>query len=167
MTAGISPSQCRDTLDRIYADEIGSLKQLEVLLQNEHRHLAANDIDGLEAASAARQDCVACLMKLEDERRDLCRLLGRDTDVGGIASVLAWCDPQGSLSSTLNEHARLSGLCREQNERNGALVGARMARISSMLGMLAGAGAAPAVYGRTGTQGPTVPTAGRLVAARA
>jgi len=167
MTDGVSPVQCRDALGRIYAEEIGSLKQLETLLQNEHTHLAANDIDGLEAASAARQDSVARLMKLEDERRDLCRMLGRDTDVAGISAVLAWCDPQGTLAATLSEHARLSGLCREQNERNGALVGARMARISNMLGMLAGSNAAPSVYGRSGTQGPSVPTAGRLVAARA
>ncbi len=94
-------------------------------------------------------------------------MLGRDADLAGISAMLAWCDPQGTLAPTLNDHARLSGLCREQNERNGALVGARMARISNMLGMLAGSNAAPSVYGRSGTQGPAVPVAGRLVAARA
>lgn len=167
MTAGVSPGQCRDALGHIYAEEIASLQLLEGLLQNEHGFLAANDIDGLESASAARQDAVSRLLKLEGERRDLCRMLGRAADLAGIASLLAWCDPQGSLAPTLKEHARLSGLCRDQNERNGALVGARMARISSMLGMLAGSGATPAVYGRSGTQGPAVPIAGRLIAARA
>jgi flagellar biosynthesis protein FlgN len=167
MTAGFTPAQCREALSHIYAEEIASLKLLEGLLQKEHGFLVANDIDGLETASAARQDAVARLMKLEDERRDLCRLLGRDPDLAGSAAVLAWCDPQGTLAATLNEHARLSGACREQNERNGALVGARMARISNMLGMLAGSQAAPSVYGRSGTQGPTLPVAGRLVAARA
>lgn len=167
MTAGISPAQCRDALGRIYAEEIASLQLLEGLLQKEHGFLTNNDIDGLESASADRQDAVARLMKLENERRDLCRMLGRDADVAGVAALLAWCDPQGTLSATLGEHARLSGLCREHNERNGALVGARMARISNMLGMLAGANAAPQVYGRSGMQGPALPAAGRLVAARA
>ncbi len=167
MSAAISPAQCRDALGRIYAEEIASLKRLEELLQKEHTYLAANDIDSLETASAARQDSVAQLLKLEDERRDLCRMLGRDTDLAGVSALLAWCDPQGTLGAALGEHARLSGLCRDQNERNGALVGARMARISSMLGMLAGSSAAPAVYGRSGTQNPAVPAAGRLIAARA
>ena len=167
MTSAISPTQCRDTLGRIYAEEISSLKRLEELLQNEHTYLAANDIDGLETASAARQDAVARLMKLADERRDLCRMLGRDTDLAGVSAMIAWCDPQGILATVLGEHARLSGLCRDQNERNGTLVGARMARISNMLGMLAGSNAAPSLYGRSGTQNAALPAAGRLIAARA
>lgn len=166
MTSGVSPAQCRDALARILAEEIGALKLLETQLQNEHRHLAANDIDGLEAASAARQDCVATLLKLEDERRNLARMLGRDSDLAGSAALVAWCDPQRTLAPALAEHARLSGVCREQNERNGALVGARMARISNMLGMLAGSGAAPPTYGRSGARGVAVP-AGHLLAARA
>ena len=167
MTSAISPAQCRDVLIRIYAEEISALKLLEGLLQNEHRHLADNDIDGLETASASRQDAVARLMKLEDERRDLCRVLGRNTDLAGISAMLAWCDPQRTLGPTLDEHARLSTVCRQQNERNGALVGARMARISTMLGMLAGSNAAPPVYGRSGAQNSALPAAGRLIAARA
>ena len=167
MTAGVSPLQCREALGRIFGEEIAALHQLEELLSREHDHLAANAIEALEAASAARQDAVARLMRLEDERRNLSRMLGRDADVAGSAALLSWCDPEGSLGVTLHEHARLSGVCRAQNERNGALVGARMARISSMLGMLAGSSAAPSVYGRTGTQGAALPSAGRLVAARA
>lgn len=167
MTAGVSPVQCREALSRIFVEEISALRLLEGLLEKEHSHLAANDIDALEAASAARQDCVGRLVKLEDERRNLSRMLGREPDLAGAAALLAWCDPQGTLGATLAEHARLSGVCHRQNERNGALVGARMARISNMLGMLSGSNAAPAVYGRTGTQGPALPAAGRLVAARA
>jgi flagellar biosynthesis/type III secretory pathway chaperone len=167
MTAGVSPAQCREALERIYGEEIAALRELDGLLSREHEFLAANDIDALEAASAARQDAVARLLRLEDERRDLSRMLGRDADLAGTAAMIAWCDPQGVLRPTIAEHGRLSGQCRQQNERNGALVGARMARLSNMLGMLAGASAQPATYGRSGTQGPALPPAGRLVAARA
>jgi flagellar biosynthesis protein FlgN len=167
MTTGISPSQCRDAVARILAEEIAALKQLATQLQNEHTHLASNDIDSLETASAARQDSVARLIKLGDERRDLCRMLGRSADLAGQAALLAWCDAQGSLAPVLAEHAERSGACREQNDRNGALVGARMARISNMLGLLNGPAAAPAVYGRSGARTAPQPAAGRLVAARA
>jgi flagellar biosynthesis/type III secretory pathway chaperone len=152
---------------RILADELAALTLLETLLLSEHTYLKDNDIDGLETASTARQDCVARLMKLGDERRDLCRMLGRGSDLAGLASLVAWCDPQGTMAPLLQEHAQRSATCREQNERNGALVGARMARISNMLGMLAGSAAAPSVYGRNGQHGTTMPPAGRLVAARA
>lgn len=167
MTHGISPVQCRDALARILQEEIALLTQLETLLGNEHGFLASNDIDGLEGASVARQDCVARLLKLTDERRDLGRLLGRGSDLAGQAALLAWCDPVGSLASMLAEHARRSTTCRDQNDRNGALVGARMARVSNMLGMLSGPSTAPAVYGRSGQRTAAQPGSGRLVAARA
>jgi flagellar biosynthesis/type III secretory pathway chaperone len=165
MSSGISPQQCRETVARILADEITALKLLETLLRSEHTHLAENDIDALETASAARQDCVARLSRLGDERRDLCRMLGRGPDLAGLAALVAWCDPSGTLAPLLAEHAQRSTDCRDQNARNGALVGARMARISNMLGMLSGS-VTPPVYGRGGQQAPT-PTAGRLLAARA
>ncbi|MET0291306.1 MAG: flagellar protein FlgN [Steroidobacteraceae bacterium] len=166
MTSGISPAQCRDTFARILAEELAALTQLETLLQNEHGFLAGNDIEGLEAASAARQDCVGRLLKLGDERRDLCRMLGRNSDLAGQSALLSWCDPDGTLGPVLNEHARRSSTCREQNDRNGALVGARMARLNNMLGMMAGPGTT-AVYGPSGLRASAAPGAGRLVAARA
>jgi flagellar biosynthesis protein FlgN len=164
---GISQSQCRDTFARILADELAALTQLESLLQNEHGFLSGNDIDGLEAASAARQECVGRLLKLGDERRDLCRMLGRNSDLAGQAALLSWCDPEGSLAPLLNDHAGRSSTCREQNDRNGALVGARMARLNNMLGMLAGPAGNPAVYGPGGQRASAMPGSGRLVAARA
>lgn len=164
---GISPDGCRETLARILADEMSALKRLETLLQNEHGFLSSNDIDGLEAASATRQDCVAGLLKLGDERRDLCRMLGRSSDLAGQAALLSWCDPRGTLGPLLQEHTQRSTSCREQNDRNGALVGARMARISNMLGMLSDSSASASVYGRTGLRNNGATGAGRLVAARA
>jgi hypothetical protein len=77
MTQGINAAQSRDVVRRILQDEIALLKQLAGLLQNEHGFLAGNDLDGLERASATRQDCVAQLLKLGDERRDLCQMLGK------------------------------------------------------------------------------------------
>lgn len=164
MTHGISAVQCRDVLRRIVTDELALLEKLGGLLATEHASVVGNDIDALERSSSARQDCVAALMKLGDERRDLCRMLGKGADVAGLSSLLSWCDPQGELGSLLRVHAERSGACREQNERNGALVGARMARISSRLGLLSGPSAAGSVYGPGASRAPHVPVPGRLLA---
>lgn len=167
MTEGLSADQCRDTIARILTEERAALRELGPLLDREHGCLVANDLEGLEAASAQRQDCIARMIKLGDERRALCRMLGRPADLAGLSALVAWCDPEGTLGPLLREHAELSAACRDRNQRNGALVGARMARISSMLGMLNGEAASPTVYERTGVRSAALPHAGRLVAARA
>lgn len=165
MSHGMEAAQCREVLMRIAQDEIRLLQQLEVLLQQEHDYITANDIDSLERAGAQRQDCIAQLMKLGDERRDLCRMLGKGSDLAAVSALLAWCDPHGTLAPLMTEHAQRSSACRAQNERNGALVGARMARLNNMLGLLNGGQGA--VYGPGGTRDPALPTSGRLVAASA
>ena len=91
-------------------------------------------------------------------------MLGKGADVAGLSSLVSWCDPQGELGALLRLHAERSGACREQNERNGALVGARMARISSRLGLLAGGNANASVYGHGASRAPQVPVPGRLLA---
>lgn len=128
---------CRAELARMLAEETRLLETLEQQLGREHEFLAANDIEGLERAGGARQATVAALLKLEDERRGLCRLLGQGEDAAGLAALFAWCDPQGSLATAQAECARLAGNCRALNERNGALVTARLNRLAGMLEMLA------------------------------
>lgn len=128
---------CRAQFARILTDEAGLLTTLEEQLRHEHELLAANDVEGLESASNARQDTVAKLLRIDDERRGLARLLGQNPDQVGLAALLAWCDPQGTLAGIQGECAERAQRCRDQNERNGALVTARLTRITGMLDMLA------------------------------
>ncbi len=134
----MQPQACREKFARHLADEIELLGVLEQQLGHEHELLASNDVEGLDKASTARQQTVANLLRLDDERRGLCRVLNLAPDREGLAALVAWCDPQGSLASGQAECATRAQRCREQNDRNGALVSARLTRVSGMLGMIAG-----------------------------
>lgn len=133
----MEPNACRAQFARLLSDEAGLLGVLEDQLRQEHELLVANDVEGLENASGARQDTVAKLLRIDDERCGLARLLGRHPDQVGLAALLAWCDPTGSLAGIQGECAQRAQRCREQNERNGALVTARLNRVTGMLDMLA------------------------------
>lgn len=128
---------CRAELARLLADENRLLAELAQQLAREHEFLAGNDVDSLERAGDARQATVARLLRLDDERRSLCQLLGQGTDRLALAAVLRWCDPAGSLAAAQAACTQLAERCRTQNERNGALVTARLTRVTGMLDMIA------------------------------
>src|SRR5690606_41868496 len=90
---------CRAQLTRLLVDENALLTELEQQLRNEHAFLAGNDVEALERAGTARQNTVAKLLRLDDERRGLCRLLGKGEDKIGLAALFTWCDPTGSLAA--------------------------------------------------------------------
>ena len=167
MNANFDPALCRDHLGRLMNEESSLLGQLEAQLLREYQLLTDNDVDGLDAAGNTRQACVSQLLKVEDERLALCRMLGKPADLKGIEALLAWCDPQAQLLPALRECSERATRCREQNVKNGILVSARLQRVSGLLGMLADNGADKQAYGRTGTTGSSAPRAGRLLSASA
>lgn len=152
---------CRAQLARLLTDESALLGQLERQLQAEHELLKGNDVDGLDQAGTARQETIAKLLRIEDERRNLCRAMGRATDRTALAALFAWCDPQGSLAAPQSACAQLAERCRAQNERNGALVTARLKRVTGMLDMI-GDGNATRTYQPRATRF-AAPPAGRMV----
>jgi flagellar biosynthesis/type III secretory pathway chaperone len=165
----MEPQACHAQLAHLLTDEQALLALLTQQLQREHELLTANDVEGLELAADARQSSVAKLLRLDDERRNLCRLLGQSADQTGLGALLQWCDPTGSLQPAHGEISRLAQRCREQNDRNGMLVNARLSRVSGMLDMLNG-GSAPSgkTYESRGIQrGPAKPQAGRMVSVSA
>lgn len=134
----LHPDACRERFARALADETGLLIALEEQLRREHELLVANDIEGLEAASSLRQQTVAQLVRVHEDRAGLCRARNLATDGPGFAQLLAWCDPAGTLADAQSRCAVHAQRCREQNERNGALVNARLNRVGGMLGMITG-----------------------------
>jgi flagellar biosynthesis/type III secretory pathway chaperone len=132
----IDPAACRSHLQALLSDESTLLTRLAQQLVLEHELLVANDVEKLESAGDARQATVASLMRIEDDRTGLCRQLGRSADREGLAALLKWCDPEGSLATAYSQVAERAAQCRAQNDRNGALVSARLARVQNMLGML-------------------------------
>jgi flagellar biosynthesis/type III secretory pathway chaperone len=160
----MEPQACLSQLARMLADETNLLAQLAGQLQREHELLVANDVEGLEQAATARQDSVVRLSQLDQERRSLCRMLGYSADQLGLAALLKWCDSRGSLATAHATASRQAQLCRDQNDRNGALVNARLNRLGGMLDMLNGGNAGSRTYEARGTtRSPAASPAGRMV----
>ncbi len=163
----MQPQAAREQFARHLSDETGLLVTLEQQLQHEHELLTSNDVEGLEKASGARQQTVVKLLRIDEERRGLCRARGVSTDALGLATLLAWCDPTGSLAAAQGQCTVHAQRCREQNERNGMLVTARLNRVNGMLGMIAGENKARTYAPRLGARQQAIQPIGRMVSTSA
>jgi flagellar biosynthesis/type III secretory pathway chaperone len=160
----MDPTTCRAQLARMLSDETNLLGVLAQQLLHEHELLVANDVESLERAADARQTSINTLARLDEERRSLCRMLGHSADHAGLAALLNWCDPTASLTSMHAAVAQQAQTCRDQNDRNGALVNARLNRLSGMLDMLNGSSGTARTYEAKGAhRAAALPQAGRMV----
>ncbi len=146
----MEPAACREKLGKLIAAETAALRELAALLDHEHSHLAANDIVALEASTRMRQRCVAQIIRMDDERRSLCRQLGHSEDLDGLETLLRWCDPRGTLAQGWAYCAAEAARCRQLNDRNGALVGARLKHVQARLGVLIESRRESVTYGPRG-----------------
>ena len=156
---------CREALASILSTEVAQLTELASLLDREHELLVANEIETLESVMGQRQVCVGKLLSAEEERRNLCRMHGRGVDGAGVLQLMAWCDPRGTLKSRWEECAKGATRCRELNDRNGALVTARMKRVETLLTALTGQPRDAPTYGPKGAYAPA--RSGRVLATEA
>lgn len=161
----MDPGSCRETLASLISQESAALGELAGLLDREHGFLVANDVVALEEAMAERQHCVGTIVRVEEERRSMCRMMGYSNDLPGLERLLGWCDPSGSLKPLWAECAKRGARCRELNDRNGALVNARLKRVEGLLGALTGKPSEGSTYGRAGAY--AAPRAGRVLTTQA
>ena len=157
----------RDTLKRLLAEENAALSEFETLLGREHGALASRDIDTLESLADTRQANVIRLLKIEEERRSVCSMLGYETDLQGLAKMIAWCDPARTLARPYDECADRARKCRDLNDRNGVLVGAQIKRVEGLLGALTGTSNEPRAYGPRGQSNAYSAAAGSVLSAEA
>jgi flagellar biosynthesis protein FlgN len=146
----MDPKACHDHLHKLLSEEIAALVQLENLLEREHALLVDNDVEALERAGELRQECVATLVRIDEERRALCLAHNVPADMQGLERLLTWCDQGRDLQGRWAECAERAGRCRNSNERNGALVSARLKRVEGLLDTLTGRANQPKIYGRQG-----------------
>lgn len=158
-------AQCRERLSHLMGDEHSALGELSVLLDREHGYLEANDVVSLEGASRERQRTVARIYRVDEERRALCRDLGYALDVKGLEDLIRWCDPKGTLAEGWARCSAAAEKCRQLNDRNGALVAARLKHVQARLGTLIESRRETVTYGPKGaySQG----SSGRVVATEA
>jgi flagellar biosynthesis protein FlgN len=160
----MEPSFYRDHLQRLLNDQQSLLVQLESLLDEEHTNIAAQDIDTLERTGVQRQAYVGDLMRIEDERLNLCRMLGKPSTPAGLDDLMKWCDPTRTLRAQMDECTTIATRCRDANDRNGMLVSARLKHVQGMLDVITGR-AQPVTYGKS-TAYAAAPT-GRMVSREA
>jgi flagellar biosynthesis protein FlgN len=146
----VDASVCREHLAKLINEESKTLTRLEGLLEQEHEYLLANDIEALDRAGEERQTCITDLVRVDDDRRTLCRMLNMPTDQTGLERMLNWCDPTRTLQPRIAECAEHAGRCRGLNDRNGALVTARLKRVEGLLDVVTGRASQPKVYARQG-----------------
>jgi flagellar biosynthesis/type III secretory pathway chaperone len=146
----VDASACREHIEQLLTQETNQLARLETLLDREHELILANDIEELDRAGDLRQTCVGELARIEDERRSLCRMHNLPADAMGLERLMKWCDPKSSLQRLWSECASRATTCRASNDRNGALVAARLKRVEGLLDVLTGRANQPKVYGRQG-----------------
>jgi flagellar biosynthesis protein FlgN len=146
----VDPSVCKEHLSKLISEETKALSRLEELLDKEHEYLLANDIEALDRAGDERQSCISDLVRVDDDRRTLCRMLNMPTDKTGLERMLTWCDPSATLQPRIADCAERAGRCRNLNDRNGALVTARLNRVEGLLDVVTGRANQPKVYGRQG-----------------
>jgi flagellar biosynthesis/type III secretory pathway chaperone len=147
----MEPQNCRAQMSRLIQEETTALGELTVLLDREYTFMSANDVEALGVAMRERHKCVARILKVDDERRSLCRSLGRPHDLKGLEALLKWCDPQGTLASAWADCTAAAIKCRTQNDRNGALAGARLQNVQARLGVLIDGRRESVTYGPRGT----------------
>ncbi len=158
-------TQCRNTLGNLIKDENIALNELSALLDREHGFLEANDVVLLEGAARERQRCVARITRVDEERRTLCRDMGRSLDPQGLEDLIRWCDPRGTLAARWAECAEAAARCRSLNDRNGALVAARLKHVQARLGTLIASRREAATYGPRGAYSQA--STGRVLATEA
>jgi len=156
---------CRDTLGRLAGDESTALGELAILLDREHGYLVANDVVSLEGATRERQRCVARIFRVDEERRSLCRKLGRPLDLQGLEALLRWCDPKGTLTAAWANCSAAAARCRTLNDRNGSLVSARLQHVQARLGALIASRRETVTYGPRGAYSQV--SAGRVLTTEA
>lgn len=160
----MDPHVCREHLETLLAEEANALARLATLLDREYELLSANDVEALDRAGEERQACIGELIRIEDERRSLCRMMSVPADASGLDRLLAWCDPSHGLKRRWAACAEQATQCRERNDRNGALVAARLRKVAGLLDVLTGRADQPKVYGRAGALAAT-PRSARVFAA--
>jgi flagellar biosynthesis/type III secretory pathway chaperone len=95
---------------------------------------------------------MTALLAIQDERHTLLRMHGYNSDPLGVNKLLDWCDPRQTLKASWMQCGKFAERCRLLNDRNAALVAARMKRVEGLLEVIVGSGKQANVYSAAGTQ---------------
>jgi len=76
--------------------------------------------------------------------------MGHSQDLKGLEELIRWCDSKGTLARGWAECSAAADKCRQLNDRNGALVAARLTHVQARLGVLIESHRETVTYGPRG-----------------
>ena len=124
----------------VLKEQIHCAEAMLTTLGHENEALLRGDAERLNAAGATKAQLVETLESLEHQRRSLAEAI--------TAGVAATAGPGAAADPEWRRLLDLIGECKQQNERNGALVKARSEQVRTALRALRGT--EPDLYGRSG-----------------
>ena len=147
----MDPALLADHMRDLLGQESVLLARLETLLERESDALRGDDLPTIERVGQDRHRCVGQLIQIDSERRLACRMLGYGEDARGFERLLDGCDPAGTLKARWKSGLEIAARCKDRNERNGAVVAAKLRRVEALLmAVRGGADRVAPVYGAAG-----------------
>jgi flagellar biosynthesis/type III secretory pathway chaperone len=143
-----SPGDVRQHLSQILAEEAQLLAELESVLERETGILAGDDAQAIQNIGSNRHRCVDALSRLGAERTETGRLLSFGADATGLNKLFDWADPSTTLRARWSVNLKLARRCKALNDKNGAIVAAKLDRVQKLLGHLRGVNPAPVYSSR-------------------
>jgi len=153
----VTRTDVQQQLGRILAEESQLLSELQQVLERETNILCGEDPEAIARIGSNRHRCVDRLSQLGVERLDACRMLSYGNDRTGLSKLHDWADPSGRLRNSWTSNLQLAGRCKALNDKNGAIVAAKLGRVKKLLGHLRGSNPPPvysAKASRYGNLGP-------------
>jgi flagella synthesis protein FlgN len=147
----VQRDEVQQHLTRILAEEGRLLGELETVLQEETEVLRGEDAQAIEHIGDRRHRYIDTLSKLDAERADTCRMLSFGSDRGALDRLFEWADPGAGLRQRWSSNLELARRCKAINDRNGAIVAAKLGRVQQLLGKLRGT-TPPPVYNARGSR---------------
>ena len=141
----IARPDVQQQLGRLLAEESQLLVELQVVLEQETKILCGEDSDAIARIGSNRHRCVDRLSQLGIERLDTSRMLSFGVDRTGLSKLHDWADPSRKLRASWVSNLELARRCKALNDKNGAIVAAKLGRVQKLLGHLRGS-VAPPVY---------------------
>ncbi|HWW20387.1 MAG TPA: flagellar protein FlgN [Steroidobacteraceae bacterium] len=144
----VSRDDVRQHLSRILAEEAQLLAELESVLERETDILVGDDAQAIQNIGSNRHRCVDALSRLGVERTDTGRMLCFGADATGLDQLFEWADPSKALHARWSVNLELARRCKAINDKNGAIVAAKLNRVQKLLGQLRGVNPAPVYSSR-------------------
>jgi flagellar biosynthesis/type III secretory pathway chaperone len=138
-------------LDRILTEESQLLVELLSVLERETAIVSGDDAEAIARIGSNRHRCVDRLSRLGIERTDTCRMLSFGDDKIGLNKMFDWADPSRALGGRWSSNLEQARRCKALNDRNGAIVAAKLDRVQQLLGKLRGS-SPPVVYSAKGSR---------------